>query len=773
MVDRTVTLLHRLYSRLPVLLGAVLVLLVVMGGVIVQSLRQLLLSGAGERLAVTAAAITEKLDRALFERQGDIQILTRVAAGQERDPVPLSAFLGEFRDLYSFYDWVGVMDAQGRVIAATEAADIGRSLASAEWFEAARAGGQAQVLDAVRLPKPGTLDRPGVMFAMPLVGRDGAFRGAVATHIALDKVDDLINETIVTLLVQQGTGARVEYQLIRADGELLADSVLREEGRINLLRAGPPSARHALSSPPGFIEETHARRQVPVLTGYARSKGFESFPGLGWVVLVRMDKDDLLAPVTALLWRLGLFSGVGLLPLLGFLFWVLSRLQVEWHRGRQERNRALVAEAAAEERAQVLEQLAETGRLLTGERDLDRLMQMVVEAARRLTGARYAAVGIWDKTETQLVQFLTAGLDDSVRQAIGPPPMGRGLLGHLAREGGPLRLKDLTQHPAFTGFPPHHPPMRSFLGIAVRVRGRRFGQIYLTDKEGPDRVVAEFTKLDEELIGALAAHVGIVVENCVTLKEVQDLAEQLTQANVSLRTVNREIEEMTSIVAHDLKAPLVTIQGYAGRLVAAYAGHPDEKSRRAVTVILDVSKIMGAMLEGLLEVSRLSRRALRPRRCGIAETVERACVGLGEQIAAAGVTVSVHLDPAAASVWADPVAFYQIVQNLLSNALKFGSPDRPLAVQIGTTVQESRTLFWIRDNGVGIPADKQEAVFQIFRKLNRNTPGVGIGLAAVKNLVQQSGGTVWIKSEPGQGTTVFVALPVGEDREGRGPSRSA
>jgi signal transduction histidine kinase len=730
-----------------------------MGGLVVQTLRQTLLSEAGERLAVTATVITEKLDRTLFERQGDIQALARTAAWQRREPVALTTFIGEFQELYSFYGWIRVTDASGRVVAATEAADIGRTVASADWFQAARTGGRAQVLDTGRPPEPVAPDTPGVTFAAPLIGADGSFQGAVASHVPLHRLEDLINETIVTLLAQQGTGARVEYQLLRADGELLADSVLREEGRTNLLRAGPRSARLALSGPAGFIEEDHSRRYMPVLTGYARSKGFESFPGLGWIVLVRMDRDDLLAPVTALLWRLGLFSGFGLLPLLGFLLWIMGRLQAEWRTVLQERDRALVAEAAVEERARVLEALGETGRRLTGEMDLDRLMRAVVEAARRLTGARYAALGIWDKTETQLAQFLTVGLDDSVRQTIGPPPTGRGLLGRLAGEGEPLRLKDLTQHPAFTGFPPHHPPMRSFLGMAIRARGRRFGQIYLTDKEGPDGVAVEFTKLDEELLVAFAAHVGIVVENCVTLQEVRDLAEQLKQANASLRTANREIEEMTSIVAHDLKTPLVTIQGYAGRLEAADADSPDEKRRRAATVIREVSKTMGAMLDGLLEVSRLHRRPLRPRPCGIGETVEQVLAGLGEQVMETGASVVRELDPAAESVWADPVAFYEIVQNLVSNALKFGSSDRPLTIRIGSRTLEGRMVFWVRDNGIGIPADKQETVFQIFRKLNRNTPGVGVGLAAVKKLVRQSGGSVWIESEPEQGTTVFVALP--------------
>lgn len=751
--SRTIGRFTRLYAWIPVLIGVVAILSVALGVLAGMVLRQTLLTQSGERLAVAAGAVAEKLDRTLFERYGDIQVLARTAAHVGRDPTALTAFLHEYQETYTFYDWLAVANAQGRIIAATDPASIGQLVASAAWFQAARITTTARVWDVGRPPAASA--SPVVMFSMPVLGADGSFLGAVASHVPLSRLEDIVSETVVALLAQQGTTGRIEYHLLRADGELLADSLLRQEGRVNLFSLGLRSARLAAEGPAGFVEEDHLRRGIRVVTGYARTKGFERFPGVGWLVLVRMDRDDLLAPVAELEERLALLGVAGLLPALGLLLWIAHRLE-------RERGRAVAAEASEHEHARRLEALVEAGEALARDLDLDRLLRDVLDGARKLIGARYAALGVLDKTETHLIQFLTSGVDDAVQQAIGTLPTGRGLLGHLVREEGPLRLADLSQHPAFTGFPPHHPPMRSFLGCSIRARGRVFGRLYLTDKLGRDGNQIEFTEQDAQILVWLAAQAGIAIENCFILQEVREKAAQLERSNTALLAAIREVEEMTSVVAHDLKAPLVTIQGYAGRLEAAFADHPDERGRRAIAVIREVSKTMGAMLDGLLEVSRLHRRSLRPRRVGVAETVEQVSAGLAEQIAAAGATIMVHLDPAAQSVWMDPVAFHEVIQNLLSNALKFGAPDRSLAIEIGTAVQASRVRVWVRDNGIGIPADKREAVFQIFRKLNRNTPGVGIGLAAVRKLVQQSGGTVWIESEPGEGTTVLMTLPAGE-----------
>src|ERR671936_1494686 len=130
-----------------------------------------------------------------------------------------------------------------------------------------------------------------------------------------------------------------------------------------------------------------------------------------------------------------------------------------------------------------LRTLLETGIAISSELSLDGVLQRIVEAAAHLTGARYAALGVIDRSGTGLDRFVTTGLDDPTVAAIGEEPHGRGILGVLIQEAKPLRLHDIRDDPRSVGFPPHHPPMQTFLGVPVLLRSVAYGNLYLTEKD--------------------------------------------------------------------------------------------------------------------------------------------------------------------------------------------------------------------------------------------------------------------------------------------------
>jgi GAF domain-containing protein len=152
--------------------------------------------------------------------------------------------------------------------------------------------------------------------------------------------------------------------------------------------------------------------------------------------------------------------------------------------------------------------------------DLHDVLQHIVEAARDLADARYAALGVLDESGMWLTDFITVGIDDETHHRIGALPKGNGILGVLTRDAEPLRLPDLREHEASSGFPPGHPPMRSFLGVPLRVGDRVFGNLYLTDKATSEA----FTDIDEELVIGLAAAAGIAIEKARLHSQLQDLA---------------------------------------------------------------------------------------------------------------------------------------------------------------------------------------------------------------------------------------------------------
>ena len=163
----------------------------------------------------------------------------------------------------------------------------------------------------------------------------------------------------------------------------------------------------------------------------------------------------------------------------------------------------------AEDRERRLERLIDTGRTLVSELDLEAVLQRVLDAARELTNARYAALGVLDEQGAALERFLTVGIDEETHRAIGDLPRGRGVLGVLIRDPRPLRLADVGKHARSYGFPLGHPLMKSFLGVPILVRGKPYGNLYLTDKEDAD----EFDEQDEEAVVVLADWAAIAIEN--------------------------------------------------------------------------------------------------------------------------------------------------------------------------------------------------------------------------------------------------------------------
>ncbi|HYN18915.1 MAG TPA: GAF domain-containing protein, partial [Actinomycetes bacterium] len=168
------------------------------------------------------------------------------------------------------------------------------------------------------------------------------------------------------------------------------------------------------------------------------------------------------------------------------------------------------------------ERLLEAGLALAAELSLPVTLQRIVELAADLTGARYGALGVLGPDGT-ITEFITTGVTDQERAAIGHIPVGRGILGVLIDNASPLRLHDIADDPRSVGFPPDHPPMRSFLGVPVTARGQVFGNLYLTEKQDAE----DFEADDERALVLLAAQAGGAIQNAQLYEEARDRAQRL------------------------------------------------------------------------------------------------------------------------------------------------------------------------------------------------------------------------------------------------------
>jgi signal transduction histidine kinase len=247
-----------------------------------------------------------------------------------------------------------------------------------------------------------------------------------------------------------------------------------------------------------------------------------------------------------------------------------------------------------------LRTLIETGLAINSELSLDGVLQRIVEAAAQVTGAQYAALGVIDSTGTSLERFITHGIDEETRAIIGDLPTGRGVLGVLITDATTLRLQDLADDRRSVGFPPGHPPMRTFLGTPIVLRGVAYGNLYLTEKEGG----AEFDDEDEELVSLLSAQAAVAIENARLyesattwsrqLESLQEISSALVGELDLPRLLQLVVERLRELIDARLVAIALPVAG--GLRIEAMAS--DEPNDLLYQVITRASKAGAVLARG-------------------------------------------------------------------------------------------------------------------------------------------------------------------------------
>ena len=433
--------------------------------------------------------------------------------------------------------------------------------------------------------------------------------------------------------------------------------------------------------------------------------------------------------------------------------------------------------------------LVEAGMVLAAERSLDSVLQRIVEVACRLLQARYGALGTLLQAG-RLDRFVTTGLDEAARAHIGALPTGRGILGVMARERRPLRLADLARDPRALGFPPGHPPMRSFLGVPIVSKGRMFGNLYVTEKQGAE----EFSKEDEQLAVTLAAQAAIAIENASLYEELRRSYEELQQSQDLLVRQEKlaSLGRMAAGVAHELNNPLSAVAGFAEALERhVTCGECGGGSRfgdcqEYLTMIqAEVSRAAG-IVRRLLDFARQREPAFGP--VDLFQAVRDAVAFVERQASLDNRQILLEAAADRPMVLGDAQMLQQVFLNLLTNALDAvegggevrvvvrraakgesrdqaaerpgASPDRPAIQSPGRPPAEWVEVV-VSDTGMGIPPANLSKIFDPFFTTKEVGKGTGLGLAISQSIVEQHGGTIRVQSAgAGTGTAVSVRLPL-------------
>jgi signal transduction histidine kinase len=387
----------------------------------------------------------------------------------------------------------------------------------------------------------------------------------------------------------------------------------------------------------------------------------------------------------------------------------------------------------------VMQGLIEGGMSLAAEQSLERVLQQVVDLARELTGARYAALGIVNEAGTGLSDFITSGLTPVQRARIGNLPEGHGILGLLVRDARPIRLRDLEEHPASIGMPAHHPSMRSFVGMPVVTRGSVFGNLYLTEKQGAE----EFTPDDLALAQTLAAQAAVAIDNA---------------------QLRRERDRFFAAASHELGNALAGVTLWA-RLLVRQPPDTIEAWRQGARNILTSAEQTARLVDDLLSLSRLreGRLSVDAGEVDLAGLVEEAMHALRPEAEAGRVTL-VLAEPEAARatppVRSDALRVRQVVVNLLVNAIKFSPPNGTVTITLGAE-EDGGAHVRVRDEGPGVPREHRERIFRPYEQVAAVAQGrgSGLGLHLSRQLARLLGGDLRIEDTPPPGALFVLHLP--------------
>jgi signal transduction histidine kinase len=357
---------------------------------------------------------------------------------------------------------------------------------------------------------------------------------------------------------------------------------------------------------------------------------------------------------------------------------------------------------------------------LSADLSLPNVLKRIVEAAAEVSGARYAALGVLGQGQPDLkrglVEFVTHGIDGKGIRAIGHLPQGVGVLGLLITDPKPRRIADIGAHPASAGFPAHHPPMTSFLGVPVMVRDQVFGNLYLTEKQG----AAEFSKSDEDLVVALAGAAGIAIENARLHQRLEQLA--------VLGERERIARDLHDTVIQRLFATGMGLQSLVGRMEESDLR---ERLQQAVDELDETIREIRITIFDL-EARDAEKEGLRARVLALA----------GEATATLGFAPRVHMDGPldAATDATTQEELLKTLREALSNVVRHASAS---SVEVLLRAGSGTVTLRVADNGVGIPKDARR----------------GHGLDNMQTRAESLGGVCELSVRRGGGTVVSWRVP--------------
>jgi signal transduction histidine kinase len=525
--------------------------------------------------------------------------------------------------------------------------------------------------------------------------------------------------------------ASAESLLVRRDGNhalFLNDLRFHKSAALNLrvpLERVKTPAVMAVLGRTGVVEGIDYR-------GVPAFAALRAIPDSSWFLVARMDSAEVYGPLRERLW-VTVALVFTLLVSAATGVWIVWRQRNISHYKRLEQDARL-----NKERLQCLVNV-----LQYQPQTIQELLDYALSEALRLTGSRYGYVSSCDEERRRYI--LNSWSQDvmpacSVVGAQAECDLeNTGPWGETVRQRKPIMVNNFSApDPLMKGYPDDHIHMTRFLAVPIMDLGKIRAVVGVANKE---------TDYDDSDLAQLSLLLDSVWKAIVRKGHEEELQRRTA-----------EMERFTYTVSHDLKSPLVTITAFLGYLEKDIVNNDADRIRKDLGYMRHAADRMGKLLAELLELSRVGLVAVNPAQVCFQDVAQEAIALVAGRISERSIAVTVS--DKRIMLLGDRPRLVEIWQNLVENAVKYMGDQPEPRIEIGVEQQGKETVFFVRDNGMGIDMRYRENIFGLFNKLDANSEGTGLGLALVRRIVEIHGGRIWVESDgAGRGSCFRFTLP--------------
>lgn len=390
---------------------------------------------------------------------------------------------------------------------------------------------------------------------------------------------------------------------------------------------------------------------------------------------------------------------------------------------------------------------------MTSSLELQVVLDTIATALKRVLDCRGCCIFLLDEETQQLEIKAAAGITSQGRQNT-KIRIGEGVSGQVMKEAKQIYIADTHQVPNFQYF---DQKVRSLLVVPLITKDRVIGTLSVDDLK-----VDAFSPEDGRLLTIAAAQAAVAIENARLFESLKERAQKQEEAYVELQELDRKKDEFVQNVSHDLRTPLTFVKAYVELLLDGTLGPITEAQRNSLEIVTHRTDAITRLVDDILSLQQLDRGAMRMMPVAMGDLVRSAVQGAEATAAQAGITVRAEIAETLPLVYVDRDRLVQVLDNLLGNAIKF-SPDGGF-ITVRAQSEDNVVQVEVTDQGIGIPADKMDKIFERFYQVDgssrRRFGGTGLGLAIVKRIVEAHNGQIWVDSEEGKGSTFVFTLPV-------------